>query len=133
MSNNTSSFLANDRFASYVGIKLLEVKPGYAVAKLKIQNKHLNAANIVQGGVTFTLADFAFAAASNSHGQLSLGISAYITYYKPPRGKELIAKANEIHRNGKMSTYHVDVFDENMETIARFTGNAFSKNDHIIQ
>ena len=81
---------------AFVGIKLVEVKPGYAKANMEITDKHLNAVNIVQGGVIFTLADFAFEAASNSYGQVSLGINANISYFQPPKGKILIAEAKEI-------------------------------------
>lgn len=128
MNNN---FLAKDRFASYVGISLHEVKPGYAVAKLMIKPEHLNGVNIVHGGLTFTLADFAFAAASNFAGQVSLGINAFITYFKPPQGKELIAEATEIQKSGKLAVYNVDIFDEDINMIARFTGTAYRKKDPI--
>ncbi len=50
-------FFKNDRFATEAGITLSEVRPGYAKAKLKINEHHLNAGNVVQGGALFTLAD----------------------------------------------------------------------------
>ena len=43
-------FFKNDRFATEAGITLSEVRPGYAKAKLKINEHHLNAGNVVQGG-----------------------------------------------------------------------------------
>ncbi|MHB8124902.1 MAG: PaaI family thioesterase [Desulfitobacteriaceae bacterium] len=131
MSNKIISFLERDRFAALVGIKLVEVKPGYAIAKMEISDKHLNAANIVQGGATFTLADFAFAAASNSHGQLCLGINATISYFQPPKGKILIAEAKEISANKKLASYNVEIFDENKELFARLTGTVYRKNEKI--
>jgi len=47
----------------------VEAEAGYCKARMKIEDKHLNAANVVQGGALFTLADLAFAIASNSRGQ----------------------------------------------------------------
>ena len=35
-----------------------------------------------QGGAIFTLADFTFAAASNAHGIVAVGINVNITYLK---------------------------------------------------
>ena len=61
-------FFKNDRFADNVGIELTEVKKGYSRAQLKITDEHLNAGGRTQGGVLFTLADLALAAAANSHG-----------------------------------------------------------------
>lgn len=124
-------FFKKDRFADFIGLKLVQVEPGYAVAKVEIDDKHLNAVDIVQGGVTFTLADFAFAAASNSHGQLAVGINVNITYFQPPRGKVLIAEAKEIYANSKLASYNVDVVDDNKELIARFTGMVYRKKDKL--
>lgn len=135
MSNDTSNdmirFFDHDRFAALAGATLVEVKPGYAMAKMEISDKHLNAVNIVQGGATFTLADFAFAAASNSHGQVALGIHAAISYFQPPKGKFLMAEAKEISANKKLASYNVDIFDEDQELVARFTGTVYRKKDKI--
>lgn len=129
MSNVLMSYFEKDRFAAYVGIKLIEVKPGYAKASLEITDKHLNAVNIVQGGVIFTLADFAFEAASNSYGQVSLGINANISYFQAGKGKILTAEAVEISASKKIANYNVDVFDEEGKIIARFTGMVYRKKD----
>ncbi len=57
------NYFKNDIFIVNVGIELLEISPGYAKAKLEVEEKHLNSLKRVQGGVLFTLADIAFAAA----------------------------------------------------------------------
>ena len=66
-----------DRFATGIGIELLEVKEGYARARMEVSERHLNAAGVMQGGAIFTLADYAFAACSNSHGTLERFQSSY--------------------------------------------------------
>ncbi len=125
------SFFEKDRFAAFIGAKLVEVKPGYAKAILEVSEKHLNAADVVQGGATFTLADLAFAAASNSHGQVSLSVNTTISYFRPPKGKTLIAEAKEISLTNKLANYNIDVFDENQEHIARLTGMVYRTKDMI--
>ena len=110
-----TSLLKNDRFAALAGIELVKVEPGYALAKMKIEDKHLNALNIVQGGATFTLADFAFAAASNAHGRVAVGINASISYFQAPKGKVLFAEATELHASRRLASYNVDIRDENDE------------------
>jgi len=131
MKNDLMRYFEKDRFAALVGIKLVEVEPGYAKAILEITDQHLNAVNIVQGGVIFTLADFTFAAAANSYGQVSLGINANISYFQPPKGKMLMAEAIEISANTKIASYSVDICGEDKELVARFTGMAYRKKDMI--
>jgi len=127
MENEMIQYIKNDRFAEYNGIELIKAEPGYAVTQMEIKDKHLNGVNIVQGGAIFTLADYAFAAASNSKGSVTLGINANISYFKPPKGKILTAEATEISSSRKICTYNVDIYDENRELIAKFTGTGYIK------
>lgn len=129
MENETVWYIKNDRFAEHAGIELIKAEPGYAVTQMRITDKHLNGVNIVQGGAIFTLADYAFAAASNSKGVVVLGINANISYFKPPKGKVLTAEATEISSSKKICNYNVDIYDENRELIARFTGTGYIKGD----
>ena len=60
-------FFSNDKFATEVtGITIDEVHDGFSRCSLEIEEKHLGAHGQIMGGVIFTLADFAFAAATNS-------------------------------------------------------------------
>ncbi len=127
MDNEMIKLVKNDRFAAYVGIKLVEVEPGRAVTQMEITDDHLNGVGIVQGGAIFTLADYAFAAASNSKGITTLGINANISYFKSPRGKIITAEATEVSAGKKLCGYNVDVFDENKELIARFSATGYAK------
>ena len=61
-------FFKRDRFAEFLGIELLEAGEGYARSRMQIGEEHLNGIGTVHGGAIFTLADFTFAVASNSHG-----------------------------------------------------------------
>ena len=53
--------LSHDRFAAEAGVELLEVREGYAKARMLVTDKHLNGGGVCQGGALFTLADLAFA------------------------------------------------------------------------
>ena len=52
-------FFKNDRFAVHAGAELLEIKEGYARARMLVTEKLLNGADVCQGGALFTLADLA--------------------------------------------------------------------------
>lgn len=120
-------FFSNDHFAALTGVEIVEAGTGYCKATLKIENKHLNAAGVVQGGAIFTLADLAFAVASNSHGQLALAINANISYLKSLSSGRLFALASEVTEPGRLGAYDVLVTDEDENVIARFHGMVYRK------
>jgi acyl-CoA thioesterase len=126
-------YFKGDRFAEYLGIELLEVAPGRARAKLAIDERHLNGVGIVHGGAIFALADLAFAVASNSHGQLALGINVSIAYHKGVSNGTLYADAEEVALNHKLATYQVRLSNEKDETLASFQGTVYRKRETLDQ
>lgn len=124
-------FFKNDRYAELTGVELIEVKPGYCRCKLDICDKLYNAANMVQGGAIFTLADFAFAVASNSRKNLSLAISSNITFIKSAKSGSLYAEAIEIADPTKLGHYSVKVTDDNGDIIAMYTSIAYRKKETL--
>ena len=126
-----SQFLSGDRFAQLCGIELLEVSPGHARCRMPLTDALMNGVHTAHGGAIFTLADFAFAAASNSHGTVAVGINVSISYLKAARGGMLTAEAREISRNSKLASYTVEIRDEEGALIAVFQGMAYRKPDPI--
>jgi acyl-CoA thioesterase len=122
-------FLKNDRFASFLGIELLEASNRKAKAKLEIKEEHLNAINVAQGGAIFSLADFTFAAASNSYGRVAVAINANISFVKAAGKGVLYAEAFEVSKSYKIATYTINVTNEEQELIAGFQGTVYRKND----
>ena len=125
-------FSAEDLFARHAGIELLEVGPGWAKASMKIEPYHFNAAKTVHGGAIFTLADFAFAVASNSHGTLAMGINTSMSFVKAVTHGTIYAEAREQARNRKLASYTVQVTDDTNDVVAIFQGMVYRKNESII-
>lgn len=121
------NIVERDRFAQFVGIRLLEVRPGYAVARVTLTENHLNGLNIVQGGVTYTLADSAFAAAGNAGGAATVNIGANISYFRPPEGGSLTATARLITQTGRLCHYLVEVTDEKGSLTAQMNVTGYCK------
>ena len=126
-----SDFVEKDRFARHVGVELLEVSEGYAKARMHITDQHLNGIDVVHGGAIFTLADLAFAAASNSHGTVAVAINASIWYVKAAIKGTLFAEAKEVSLNPKLATYSIAVTDERGEIFATFEGMVYRKKQTI--
>lgn len=124
---NIKNFFLRDRFAAHSDIVLTKVEPGSAEAEMEIADHHLNGVNITHGGAIFTLADLAFAVASNSHGTVAVGVSATITYLKATRRGKLTARAREVGRNPKLATYEVEVRDQSNDLVALFQGTVYRK------
>jgi len=131
MNHQIKQLLANDRFATYVGLELVKIQPGYALVKLEIADKHLNGVNMIQGGAIFTLADFAFAAAANAGGQVTVGINANVAYYKGSKGNTLIAEAQEMSVSKTIVHYKVNIVNEHQEDIAQVNFVGFKKQDRM--
>jgi acyl-CoA thioesterase len=125
------SCLAKDQFATHCGIELLSVAPGTARARMALQPHHLNSIGIVQGGAIFTLADFAFAAASNSYGTVAVAINVSISFIKAVATGTLIAEASENSKSSRLGTYTVQIKDEAGQLIAVFQGMVYRKNESL--
>lgn len=117
----------NDQFARLCGIELVSVGLGKACARMTVDARHANGVGIAQGGAIFTLADFAFAAASNSHGTVAVAINVDISFLKAVKSGVLTAEARELTRNSKLGTYTVEVKDAEGSLVAIFQGMVYRK------
>ena len=127
MSHDVRALLARDRFAAQAGITLVEVKEGWARATMRLGASHLNGVDVVQGGAVFTLADFAFAAACNSHDRVAVAIDVSISFVKGVSRGTLTAEAREEALTPRLSTCLVRVTDDAGDLVALFKGTAYRK------
>lgn len=107
------SLLSDEPFANFLGFELVELQEGYAKAQVDIHNQLLNSHGGVHGGVIFALADYVFAAASNSYGTMAVGVNNNINYLTAANpSAPLIATAKEIKRTRKLAWYSMEIFSE---------------------
>ncbi len=119
--------IERDRFAAENGITLVDVQRGAAVARMEVSARHLNGVGIVQGGAIFSLADLAFAAAANSHGDVAVAIDVSISFIKAVSAGTLTAEAREEAVSPRLSTCLVRVTDGAGDLVALFKGTAYRK------
>ncbi len=125
-------FEQNDNFAKLLGFEIVEIKEGYAKVKMQIKDTHLNAAGTLHGGCLFSLADYAFAIASNSKNNLSFAICANILFHKAISKGVIYATANEIQDGKNIASYQVKINTKDGTLLATFSGNVFRKGVEII-
>ncbi len=124
-----TQMMANDTFSQWLGIEVLEVKDGFAKIKMTVRAEMLNGHGVAHGGISFSLADSAFAFASNSHGQKALSIETSINHIKPIfEGDELVATAQKESTSKSLGQYLVRV-TRGDELVGLFKGVVFRKTE----
>jgi acyl-CoA thioesterase len=117
-----------DRFAANAGCKITEVDTAHAVAEMLVTTRHLNGANVCQGGALFTLADLAIAALMNARGQLTVGISNSIMFVSSAKeGDQLRAEAVSVCDHHKIPSVEVRVTNQEGRLICHVTGMGYRK------
>lgn len=116
---------AKDRAAQMMGIRLEEIRPGYARMSMRVRSDMLNGHAICHGGFIFTLADTSFAYACNSRNQSTVASACMIDFLAPgAEHDELIAEACEQALAGRSGVYDIVVTTKAGRHIALFRGKS---------
>lgn len=117
----------NDRFATEMGAVIDEIGDHYSKVSVVINEHHKNAMGGVMGGVYFTLADFAFAVASNWQQPGVVGINCDASFIGVPKTERIIAEAKLVKDGRTICCYNVEIKDELGNTIATVQCLGFRK------
>jgi acyl-CoA thioesterase len=116
--------LAADAAARLLGIELDGYGPGWARARMTVRADMVNGHGIGHGGLIFSLADTAFAAACNTWGPVTVAAGCDIVFVAPARiGDVLTAEARVRSRYGRHGIYDVTVADGD-RLVAEFRGRS---------
>ena len=119
------AYFEGDRFAVENGMQIDALGESWAECSMTLAPRHRNANGGVMGGAIFTLADFAFAAASNNRHRPTVGQQVSVNFLSAARGARLIARA-VCKKDGRTScVYNVDVRDDTGRDVAQFIGTGF--------
>lgn len=125
--------LHQDRFSQWLGIEVLEIKEGFSKIKMTVREEMVNGFGIVHGGITFSLADSAFAFACNNRNQLSVALDTSINFIKPVHvGDVLTAVASEVHNGKSTGLYHIEIFNQKDHMVAQFKGLCFRTDKTLV-
>jgi acyl-CoA thioesterase len=119
------SMYAQDRASQALGMRILEIRPGYARLGMTVREDMVNGHQLCHGGLIFTLADSAFAFACNTYDAVTVASSGSIEFLLPARlGDELTAIADERSRSKRTGVYDVAVRNQRGECVALFRGRS---------
>ena len=125
--------MQEDRFSQWLGITVLEVREGYSRLQMTIRPEMVNGFGIVHGGVSFSLADSAFAFACNNRNQLSMALDTSINFTHPVRvGDRLLAEARELHNGRSTGLYQVSLYNQDQKLVAQFKGLCYRTDKPLI-
>ena len=105
-------YFDKDGYIKLSGIEITEMTEEKAVVCAKIEPHHLNGNGFVQGGMLYTVADFAFAVLSNYLHPMTVTQGGQITYLRPVKTNVLTATATETARAGRNTVSEVTLTDD---------------------
>jgi acyl-CoA thioesterase len=121
---SAAAMWAGDRASQALGMAIDEVGPGRATLRMTVREDMVNGHDLGHGGLTFALADSAFAFACNSYDRRTVAAGAEIRFRAPTRlGDVLVARAVERTRDGRDGVYDVTV-TVGETVVATFVGQA---------
>lgn len=115
-----------DNFSQWMGIRILEVKEGYSRIEMLLRSEMMNGFGIAHGGITFALADSAFAFACNSDGKVTVALDVSISFPKPGKAGDLLtAEAKLVNATNRTGLYLIEVRNQHNQIVALFKGTCY--------
>lgn len=123
-----------DPYSKLLGIELVELKPGYSKTRVKVTEDMLNFHGVAHGGLILSLADAAFAAASNSHNKVAVALNININYRRPVRAGEVLeAEAIEESLGKTTGLYRMIVRNSQGELVALCEGLVYRREEQVLR
>jgi acyl-CoA thioesterase len=124
---------ARDHTAKALGIAVEAIGTGFARCRMAVRLDMVNGHGTCHGGLTFTLADAAFAYACNACNRATVALDAQISFTAPARlGDVLIASAREQSRSGRTGVYDVAVVKADGTLVALFRGTSYETRGEVV-
>ncbi len=125
--------MQHDYFSQWMGITVLAVKEGYSKIQMTLRKEMMNGFGIAHGGISFALADSAFAFACNSDGKVTVALDVSISFPRPGKeGDILIAEARQVNKTNRTGLYMIDVTNQNNELVAVFKGTCYKTEKDLL-
>lgn len=120
----------HDPFSQWLGIELVAIGEGTCTVRMTVRAEMLNGFGVAHGGISFSLADSAFAFACNTRGRHTVSVHCTIEHIAPVlEGDVLTAVAREENYGKTLSHYAITVTKQDGTSAAFFRGVAFQKKE----
>ena len=113
----------NEPVAAFLGMKLLEISPGFARVSMPMKPDYINFNGMVFGGIISAVADQAFAYATNSVINPNLATQCNIHFIAAVKENDELTAACRVLKSGKrVCVSEIKVSDRAGKLIATATG-----------
>lgn len=130
---SAQALFAGDQASKSLGIELVEIRPGYAILHMRVRADMLNGKGTCHGGIMFSLADSAFAAACNTYNVMTVAAAASVDFLAPVYERDMLsAVAHEVWRSTRNGIYEVLVSNQRGEHVALFRGRSYQLRGEIV-
>ena len=103
---------SREPFSNILGIRLVDVREGYAVCEMEYTERLDNIHEIAHGGAIFSLIDEAFEISSNTHGTTALALNMNVTFVRMALKNSILrAESTETNKGRRTATYYITVHD----------------------
>ncbi len=110
---------------AFFGMKLLDLSPGHARVSMKLRSEYLTFNGFIFGGIITSIADQAFACATNSMGRPSIATQFNVHFIAAATpGDELTAEGKVLRKGRRVDVCEIAVTNQDGKLIARATGTA---------
>ena len=121
-----SGMYNKDAFSQWLGINLIQIEQGYAKVSITVRPEMTNGFGIAHGGITYSLADSAFAFASNSWGEQAVSVETSISHTRPVQIDDVLtAETSMQNKSKRLAIYNVKVTNQEDKVVALFKGTVF--------
>jgi len=119
------SLAADDSgLARRLGLELVEVAEGYAKARLRIGEEHLNLFGLTHGGALYALADHVCSVAGNSLGRRAVIVQSTAYFFaNPDKGQEVFAEGSVVKSGRTLGHLEIGVRDGSGRLCLSFTAS----------
>lgn len=125
-----TEMMSKDAFSQWLGIRILEIEPGYCKLSMTVRPEMVNGHQTAHGGISYSISDSALAFAANSRGQKAVSIETSIAHIAPVAvNDELLVICKEINCGKTIARYESIVYNQNQKIIAKFNGTVFRHSD----
>ena len=114
--------LKDDAYSQWLGIEVLESEIGRVKVGMTIRKEMLNGFYKAHGGISFALADSAFAFAANTHGKHALTVETSINHIEALNEGDYITAESVIEKKNNKLGFNIIEVKREEELVALYKG-----------
>ena len=126
--------MANDSFSQWLGIKLIDIAPGYCHLQMQVTAEMCNGFHIAHGGIAFSLADSCCSFAVNAHGRKAVSVETSINQFKAIQAEDVLTcRCKEESLGKKLATFTAEIVNQDEQQMALFKGTYYRSEKRWIE